>query len=687
MKNLINKAIVLLLIAVFFTECTERNNILIENFVPITNLPVNENDSMVVTEMDLSRAIYDGIYIPTTEKNGADKFQFSFKIKNETGSAKKLYYKVYYQNESYKFEEAIPDTGISIIGKNAIINPLCEENFYGSFEDTTIGFLPITELKSGESVEINDYIRITGNPRNEKKYNGGDFSEFGFSQDNIDLAIKRISKNQKWYDQIIKKAKDNKISTEKQLYMDALWVVNADLNKGDFNNRWKRNPRPGVYSFMLVVCDEENLNSIPDYIKCINTKDTTTGHYVNPYYYFLYEAERSEGLSVVMKDNALRTFAKLDMSKGLFINPGELRSPDIDFSYTSNICDKSEELYRTAHFEQFFHSINRNFSLKNIPVVRDVVEENYSKAEYDLNAAKYANSDIEAKYFEVSDCPCQTVDIDTIKKSFILRNPGQKGNPSPEKEDVGVKSRIGFTYGKYRAKIKFPELINEHNIWNGITNAYWMIYQDEGEWNYRRESRTGYIPKSEIAETDVRVPSNFYTEIDFEIIKASKYWPAGSYIGNPEPPSEDVTASDDIIVACTNWDLACKDPEHFDIGVQYFNYDSLTFPLHRWHQWYKALTLKHAVKEDDLFKRDYYYYEIDWQPEKIIWRIGPEKDEMKVIAVMDKTVTSIPNNQMVIVVTQEYHYSEWWPTSPWKQDFIPYPKNDIKGELLEFVIE
>jgi hypothetical protein len=60
---------------------------------------------------------------------------------------------------------------------------------------------------------------------------------------------------------------------------------------------------------------------------------------------------------------------------------------------------------------------------------------------------------------------------------------------------------------------------------------------------------------------------------------------------------------------------------------------------------------------------------------------------MIVVGYMDNTITSVPNNQMVVVFTQEFHNSEWWPLSPYLQEMIPYPKNEIQGEILELYVE
>ena len=54
---------------------------------------------------------------------------------------------------------------------------------------------------------------------------------------------------------------------------------------------------------------------------------------------------------------------------------------------------------------------------------------------------------------------------------------------------------------------------------------------------------------------------------------------------------------------------------------------------------------------------------------------------------MTDEFSSIPNNQMVMVFTQEWHNQEWWPTAPFKQNFIPYPAKDIVGEILDVEVE
>ena len=54
---------------------------------------------------------------------------------------------------------------------------------------------------------------------------------------------------------------------------------------------------------------------------------------------------------------------------------------------------------------------------------------------------------------------------------------------------------------------------------------------------------------------------------------------------------------------------------------------------------------------------------------------------------MDNLYTSIPDNQMVPLVTQEYHMSDWWPPIPFKQELIPFPSKPLKGKVFEIEIE
>lgn len=203
-------------------------------------------------------------------------------------------------------------------------------------------------------------------------------------------------------------------------------------------------------------------------------------------------------------------------------------------------------------------------------------------------------------------------------------------------------------------------------------------------------------------EEDNRVERVGYSEIDFEILKTPPYCPDQTFppvYNNPTndphdlsswntPLPEEIQKDDgNVTVACTNWDMACWEPENFGIGCNTIKYGGQEFLAHRWNHSYRALTEKAPQPDDSLFASPYYYFEIEWKPTEIIWRIGPEPDRLRIVGYMNEKVSSIPNNQMLLIITQEFHNTKWWPGSPYQQMNIPFPLNDIFGEILDVTIE
>lgn len=647
------------------------------NFFSNVQVPA---DSLLKLPLDLNNVVLNGIEIPSAKQTTNGYFNFSFRLKNTSAKLQRFFYKVYYQNETYKFNED---------------HVYANENFYGSWEDPGFTFKPTKSLGPGEEIVITDSFRIVGNPRDEKKFYGADLNKHQINKESISNTIAYIKKQPEWVKQVHEKAASNKISLDAQFYIDALWSLNEQLNHDSTNNnRWKRNPRVGIYEFMLVVTSQGGLSSFPQSFKDITQLDRY-GSYTNPFGYVKQNAiERSPDSRVLRSNKKLLVSAKLDLSKGIYVNSLSLGESEFTRQYFNNECSDSLDKYSNAHMELFIHNINKDYVLHNVKEIRDVVGENMTRADYEKYATQYKGDQLVDTYVNATNCPCKNVSVDTSEHSITLKNPGNTPGTKLKKEHVGVISRIGFTYGKFRAKIKFPEILSRDHVWNGITNAFWLMAQDvNASWNMRRicDAGVGYIPKGEpdvkasLRKSKKQIP---YSEIDFEILKESEFWPKSSYFYSNEQYQKDSCArTDDIMVTCTNWDMACHQPEAFNIGAVAHTIDGVKYIHHRWNSWYKALTTKIPAKHDELFKAPYYYFEIEWLPEKIVWRIGPEKDKMRVICVMDKNVSAIPNNQMLMIITQEWHNQEWWPTAPYKQNFIPFPKNDIIGKVLELEIE
>lgn len=604
----------------------------IRDFNPLSNWKENQ-----VLYLDYAGARENGFIIPSERQTENGHFNLEFKIKNTGNVAQPFYYKIYYQNESYKFPER---DGTDSTKQH----PYAGENFYGSWEDTSATFMETEVIPADhEFHQVNDKFRISGNPRDEQRY-----------------------------------------------YLNGK------------NDRWKRNPRMGKYSFLLVVTSAENIHDkvIPDYIQNIGIKNQ--GVFTNPYFYFKYGPGKKIQNTIVQQFSLpLTVIAKPDPGAGIYINPVNF-SKEIADKYAGDLCGQDSSLFRNAAFEQFIHYIDPSTKMDNIPVIADVLEDNYSRMDYNWNKRFYRKEELVSITATTAPRPCETVISDPVSHKISIRNPRSEFGKW-QKQNVGVITRHGMTYGKWTVKAKLTELLNRNNLWNGITNAIWLITMDQGEWNLRRDcSKEGYMANYYGGQQDQRVKNVGYSEIDFEILKTVPYCP--SWVLPPAynhgiddqyhrsnwnvPFPEEVLASDDkIVVACTNWDMACWQPVDFHDGCWPVTFEGNTYWAHRWDKNYRALTEKTLEKDDELFGSEFYYFQIDWQPDRIIWRIGPSKDKLRVVGYEDDKVTSVPNNQMLMIITQEFHNTKWWIGSPYSQDNIPFPKNDLLGEIYELTIE
>ncbi|OFZ04236.1 MAG: hypothetical protein A2491_19925 [Bacteroidetes bacterium RIFOXYC12_FULL_35_7] len=602
----------------------------LRGFLPISNQDLFKADSGKTIQLDYKDAYLQGFRIPSFFQTKEGKFTFHFQIRNTSGVKQSFHYKIYYQNESYKFPET---------------DPLSEENFYGSWEASGNTFAETEMLEPNSNFhDVSGSFCIQGNPRDEKQF----FHE-------------------------------------------------------DRNERWKRNPRTGNYSFLLVVTTKSTLEDIPECIRDVRKK--RGGNYVNPYLYFLFDDGARLANTVVWKsDEMLNVVAKPDLGSGIYINPYFLKS-DYSKEFYSNACGEDEHLLKQAAFEQFIHYVDSSTRFFNVPVIEDVINGKFSKMDYNWNNAFYKKEELIGVIPATSDRPCETVISDQENKKIIIHNPKSEFGKW-QKQNVGVISRHGFSFGKYTVKAKLTELLNKNNVWCGITNAIWLIAQgsaDGGLWNMRRNcNREGYMATYWGGYEDKRIPYTNYSEIDFEILKTVPYCPSYQYPPMYQLPGDDASSiaswnipqpdetlpyDDKIAVACTNWDMACPEPKNYGWGCNDIVYKNQIFSMHRWEKKYRAVTEKSMENDDELFGRDYYYFQIEWKPDEIIWRIGPEKNKLRVAGYMNSTVTSIPNNQMLLIISQEYHNTKWWPGSPYQQDNIPFLKSDLKGEIFEITIE
>ena len=613
------------------TEVTSEQFV-VKDFNPTVNWKPGET-----LFLDYNAAVETGFIIPTTRQAEGGAFRFEFMLKNSGTAPQKFFYKIYYQNESYKFPERDP-------ADSAKQHPEAWENFYGSWEEVKTTFAETEIIPADQDFHtVGNTFRITGNPRDEQRYYAG-----------------------------------------------------------SHNDRWKRNPRVGNYSFMLIVTTAENITQkvIPGNVQNIGLTSETG--FVNPFFYFLFGPGRNLKNTTVQQSRQLLTVAaRPDPGAGIYINPVAWSKELTEQTKTAG-CGQDTSLYRVAAFEQFAHFIDPSTRMNNIPVITDILHDNYTKTDYNWNKRFYRKEELVAITASVASRPCETVISDPVNHKIIIRNPKAEFGKW-QKQNVGVITRHGMTYGKWTAKCKLTELLNRHNMWNGLTNAIWLITQAQADWNYRRDcSNKGYMANYYGGKQDQRVKSVGYSEIDFEILKTVPYCPSWvlppaynqgiddqHHVQNWNVPfPEEILADDDkITVSCTNWDMACWQPADFHDGCYPVRYQDKTFWAHRWDSNYRALTEKTPERDDELFGSPWYYFQIDWQPDKIIWRIGPSKDKLRVVGYLDDKVTSIPNNQMLLIITQEFHNTKWWIGSAYSQDNTPFPKEDYVGEIYEVTIE
>ena len=267
---------------------TSAGLFIIKSFNPMTNW-----DPSKTLEMDYAYALDNGFVIPSLRQVKEGQFTMEFYIRNLGKSPLKFAYKIYWQNESYKFRETDPDDSTKF-------NTSASGNFYGSWEDSLAKFRLTEDIPAdGDFHKVTDRFRITGNPRNAKKY-----------------------------------------------FRDGR------------NERWKRNPRVGEYSFLLVVTTEGNIgkNLIPDYIQDIS-KMSPEG-FIPPFYYFLYGGGKKIPGTVSEKfGRMLKVIAKPDPGAGIYIHPDHFDRVTAD-KYATPCCGQDSNLYRHAAFEQFIHYID-----------------------------------------------------------------------------------------------------------------------------------------------------------------------------------------------------------------------------------------------------------------------------------------------------------------------------------------
>ncbi len=455
-------------------------------------------------------------------------------------------------------------------------------------------------------------------------------------------------------------------------------VIRADPREEYPGREGMRNPRTGRYSLLIVAIPEITIMQHPPPPGIMDTRLANDGLFADPYNYWLSgPTADASGVAVRLIPDVLALSVAFDLTKGMAGCFGD-----------------------SAHFEPFLHYLDTNQRFANIPLVADVMDNAYTRATYDSLLCFSPRQDRVNTTPYVAHEPCANLRADSLTGAIIMRNPASTALRK-RKEQTGIRTRHAFTYGRYRVHARLSPLLNDSDLWNGLTNAVWLIGTGS-DGPLRRPCEGGYHTTGSDPGMTGRIHRSNYAEIDFEIMKGMPLCPERAF--PPIYPQQTADANDRgswlrklplevqeqngmVTVACTNWDLACPEPPLFKVGCQDILFGDQVFTSHRWDRDYRAITQKQMEADDVLFGPDGYWFEIDWRPAEIIWRIGPSPKQMRVVAYMNSTMTSIPDVPMRLVVTQEFHNTDWWPGCPYQQSGIPFPAKDLVGQVFSITID
>lgn len=462
------------------------------------------------------------------------------------------------------------------------------------------------------------------------------------------------------------------------LTIDDVLSIHCDP-RGEFpKDPWARNPRMGTYSLLIVAVPDGSLRDHPPVRGALDITLREQGQFIEPYWFWLHGPGRAQpGVSARVVPDAVRLHLTLDLKQGVMG------------------CNNDR-----GQLVPFIHYIDPESRFDNVPVVADMSSSEYTPLKFDSMLCFTPKSRLIPTLPSVAVDPCTNMRYNELDSCIEIRNPAVMMD-RPRKENVGIRSRAALTYGRFRVHCALAPLLNDSDLWNGLTNAIWLFGAD-AKGVSRRTCEGGYFTYAGDGGKAERRPTSVYAEIDFEIMKGMPLCPENAFppiypqqVADPSDraawvrtlPLEVRKESGNVAVACTNWDLACADPAGFGSGCQDVLFNGARFNAHRWDKDYRAVTEKRMEPDDALFGPAGYWFEIDWRPQEIIWRIGASLDSMRVVAYMNDSMTSIPEVPMWLVVSQEFHTTRWWPGAPYDQAGVPFPAKDLVGRIYSISVE
>lgn len=633
----------------------------VTNFDPLLKV----EDPVFVLTYNINSSVTDGIVLPLSEKN--EFFHFNFEVKNNTKQARQYFYKIFYQNKTYKHAVAAK----SPVNGTLEYNVSSDQNFYGSWKQVEVGFRSTAVVhQRGEVLAVRDSFQIVGNPRNEEQcfFN----RVIPPTEEQLQSQMEEIKADLVWYNKEKAKARSNGVAVEVELRKSAEYIYETSKKQMEkLNYRRRRSPRMGEYEFMLVVLDEQALLELPGYVKRIDQKKDS--RFMNPFYYFNYgDGSRLRGCQVINSKEVLTLKTNVDFS--FPIKNGALFSQDT--IACSDVCSINGD--DKAIVARIPHDLNFNKELVNVD---SIVSWDSFNTSFFNGPDKLEIKNIPETTVGKNDCLCEWVANDFENHRITLKN------PAGTKKSVGLGLILGLSYGKYTIGLSLPDYINDQDMWNGLSTAVWLENQSVEDWNNRSKcADEGYVSMDGSVGAGLNRKSRVATSrIEMELMCVNEVWPKMSY----KDYTGKVPESDSLVkmtTVCSNWDMACPEPKNFQPGAMAYKYEETRFDLHRWNDYFQALECRRPVDKGWIDNKDV-VIQLEWCPDHIVYRMGPDLEHLQVISAMKTDVTKIPDNQMVLKIAQRFNETQWWPGAFFRQEEIPFFDKAFDGYIKSITIE
>lgn len=687
-------------------------------------------------------------------------FKFSFTVHNTSLTPQYFHYKIYYQNESYKF----PNTD----DRNY-------KNFYGSFghdenryqsigptgniaeKGLGQGHWGVVEqlIPANTKITVRDEFRIRGNPRNELEFyrgpilTGGSNDPFMSNLQRLESIRTKTSPSQLVYDNtndtwpnsaetLVHLLVDDAHDLKFEVYKNA--TTNEMRDCGDYNlGREYRNPQVGEYSFMLMASTV--VSEVPDHIIDISKKTITCSipGFENPFAYFdpagagavlpntkILEAENTLKMYIEPLLSSVQKFDNGDLTTNIITNRGDVLHTD-GANGEANISPCSEFMAYPYKDKFTGYGVWDDKIHDYVPVLADIVGDNWTQMDYTWHrnfVDRSTDPDFKETIRAINDyrhvdgatpvpsggngelhltIPGHTWDDLTDEDEMVkYTSPTGSVENLPVRESPTVTLRYPLTYGKYRAKIEFPEILSDNDVFNGITCAFWFFGgggrrcdNDVHEFDIElypaappnTNDPTGWFtygppripnsnhpqlpdqydhldwsPNVSYANQDIRVDISMFDYRNFESNCNCVH-----QVPNPIDPVGGIPAG--VIPPMT---VQTSNGQNFD----------------SWRNPNPAEPGRIAIKQasrmnhDDMFGKDF-WYEIEWTPTEVFYRIGPTENNMQLVGYMDGTQVKLPEAAEDLIINIEFLGN----ADTYATDDIPFNSEPITAKIKKVIIE